>query len=241
MPIDTPTLEITNEADAGAVTATIFDGDPAATNDVKYARITGELGELQWATLDQRVGDGEIEGTVTPGHYLWVCFSALAGETVLSSVVFQPITSGDESLHEQILQAVEARATLALSGTEYAVQRMKIPFDGNVSLPGCIVTTFEETESGLGGTTGTDDISRPVILALVSTDAHDDDTESSLHMARQLIRRAFQSQRLPGVSEVMVCEIDPSPVLLLIEGKTEYQQSQYVLRFQCREPRGIGA
>lgn len=241
MPLAAPELEITDAADGGAVTATIVGGNPAASNAVNYARITGEMGPLDWATLGLRTGPGTIDGTVPKGFYLWQCQSTLNLETVLADLVYQVVTDGDDALHEQILAAVTERATLALSGTEFAVQRVKVPFPANVSMPACIVTTFEQTETDEGGTSGHDYIGRPVYLALTSNDLHDEDTEPALHMARQLLRRAFHCQRLPGVDQVLRCTVEPAQVLLRGElPKVEYQQSAYALRFVTREPRGLG-
>lgn len=242
MPIDTPTLEIEDAADGGGVMATIDGGDPAATNVVRYARVTGELGEIDWTTLDSKTGDGEIEGTVArKGFHFFHCVSTLGSESVISNLVFQKVTDGDDAMHEQIIQAVEDRAAIALAGTEFSVQRMKIPFPQNITVPACVVSAFEMTETDEGGTSGHDYVGRAVGLSLVTNDAHDEDTESPVHLARQLLFRAFHSQRLPGVDEVMRCVIEPSPVMLLEEVKgVEYQESPYILRCVVREPRGLG-
>jgi hypothetical protein len=165
----------------------------------------------------------------------------------LSNVVLQQVSDGNDAVQERILAAVHARASVLLAGRTHidAVVRQKMPFDLNLGMKSIVVTCFEQTETDeeSWGTANFDGVGRPVHVLFIDNQAHDeDDGEEALdHKDRELIRRGFHGQRLPGVNEVMRCTVEPGQVMLLDANKTEYLFSGYVIRPVAKEPRGFGA
>jgi hypothetical protein len=161
--------------------------------------------------------------------------------------VYQPATDGVAALHDRIMDGVVGQMELlALVGLRPGIDetggivRHKIPDKPRLTLPCCVVTTYNLAESMLGGTTGNDHVGYPVSLSFLSRDPFDFTKEGRVLRWRQQVSRTFRVQRLPGVREVWACAIEPGPVFQYEPRVVEYQISAMTLRFTTREPRGFG-
>jgi hypothetical protein len=56
---------------------------------------------------------------------------------------------------------------------------------------------------------------------------------------QEIVMRAFQNQRLPGVGEVVICHVEPADAVIPIAWGHDVLASAVLLRFNTREPRGI--
>jgi hypothetical protein len=255
----------------GTASATVTGVGAADTVTLYYQQVTGRVGAQQpiWSVAGTRTGNGTITVTVAKGHYWWYAATTTLDLTSIlsqggflllennapvllegssgaipfdiSAPVYQRVTDGVAAVHDQICDAVVARITLlALDGIEQ-VERHKIPSRQRLTLPCCLVTSFNKAETMLGGTNERDDLGYPAYVLFVSRMPEDLADEGRVMLWRQEVSRAFRSQRLPGVAEVLTCEIEPDPVFEWDEKAYEYQFSAMTLRFHTREVRGFGA
>jgi hypothetical protein len=147
------------------------------------------------------------------------------------------------SIHEKILDAALARiVALNLTGIGSRVYVYEMALDGEsvVELP-CVMLSLEgQAEQVLGGTNGQDDIGYPVVCLILDVQGMRDDAalRDKRRLWRQQIRRAFISQRLAGVTEVMVCNVTPQLIVDPQVPKYEFIVSAMLLTFVAREPRG---
>ena len=73
------------------MTFAVSNSTVGATNTVYYRTEGGE-----WTAVDSRTGDGEVMGTIEPGHYHgYVISSNYAGETASLPVSFRVVASGN--------------------------------------------------------------------------------------------------------------------------------------------------
>jgi hypothetical protein len=93
-----------------------------------------------------------------------------------------------------------------------------------------------------GGTNSTDDVGYPVYVGFLTRTLNQQETQPEELLWREQVSRALRYQRLPGVSEVMTCEVEPD-VIVTAEGSEGllFQAGALTFRFLCREPRGFGA
>jgi hypothetical protein len=148
-----------------------------------------------------------------------------------------------DSLHEQLQQAALERVKLLdLPLIGQNVVRIKMPEESriqNLDLPACVLMTFgEQEEYPNTGTNARDDTTFPIHVVLLSNDLTSGD-DAWPTLCRQMIRRAFRSQRL-AVTGHYTTEIGPGPVVdIAVEGR-KLQGSSMTLRLRCWERRGIG-
>lgn len=241
MAITAPTLSITDSENGGGVTATLAGGNDAADNLVKYVRNVNELGALSWSNLGFRTGPGNVTGTLTKGYYLWHCISTLGAESVISNLVYQNL-SGDDAVHQQCLDAIEAVVdALALTGIN-GVEQQKTPDEMRIrcDMPAVIITPYGRPETMQGGTNQQDDLGYPVYIVFMMRDPDDQSTQARTLLWRQQVSRAIRNQRLAGVSEVHHCVIEPDPVLTMNPADYSLIASAMLVRCVARELRGFG-
>ena len=148
------------------------------------------------------------------------------------------------STHEQIIQAV-VQVIQALELVEIGENVIGGSNPGallkQVNGFPCVLVCKTGQETNDGGTNLSDDISYPVVVMIFSRrppeDTSDDDNWS---LWRQVIRKAFISQRLSGVSSVYVCRYDGGEVINP-DAMEAMQWARLVgtlaFRFICRELR----
>lgn len=216
-----------------------------------------------WVVAGTRTGDGTLTVTIAPGGYWWYATAGAAtalldengdpildengdpilteGGMLVSPVVLRVVTDGSLALHSRILDAVVSR--IDLMGLDGIVQVRRVDHDAKATLdtPSVIVSTLSQTEQTRGGTNAQDDTGFPAYVVFVDRHQDDQTRKDRLILWRQQVRRAFVSQRLDGVPEVMTCELEPDQVIAIETSIVSYQFSAMTLRFVCREPRGLGA
>jgi hypothetical protein len=170
--------------------------------------------------------------------------STLLTETVWSDIVYARISDSDDSLHEQLQQAALARVlSLSLDGITTNVKRMKLPAESripNLALPACLLMTFDQTEEFRDeeSPNAHDDTGFPLLVAFLSPEGAADDTDAQITLWRQQVRRGFRAQRL-AVSRHQTTEVGPGPVVAVAVDGRQIQASTMLLRFICRENRGV--
>jgi hypothetical protein len=238
------TLTITDNANGGGFSAAVAGSDPAAANTVYALRIDGPAGLLAWFVAGSRVGDGAVAANLgSPGFYLFRVESLLAGSVSVSGVYQLLLTDGQDALADRIFDAFAARAALlSLPGVRRILVK-DVPQVPEAELPCLVLTDFMKSESELGGTNQMDDTGYPVYAVFVDRGPLPKEQKRRRRKCRQLLRRAFRSQLLPGVDEVMDCRVEPDPIISAsFNGdKVQRVESALLFRFICREPRGLGA
>lgn len=247
MPLTAPTLAVTDDADGGGYSASVAGGDASATNTLYAVRYTNLIDGFAWASAGSRVGPGAITGTMAAGagYYFWHVQSVLSSESVLSGVVHQNLTDDDTALHEQVLEAVLSTVQLLeLPGMAQVVRR-KVNWADlmllQLEMPAVVVSSFEQTETPLGGTNAQNDRGLPVYVMFLTKDARENENEARWHLWRQMVWRAFHNCRLSGVADVMNCEVQAAQVILADERKIELQYGGFLIQAHTRENRGFGA
>lgn len=244
MPI---TLSITDNGNGTGAVATIGGGQPTATNIVYTAPVPGVLGSVTWTNSGNRVGNGTVALSLAKGYY-WahVSNTLVLADTIteVSNLVYFAVTDATEAVHERCLDAVQARIQgLALSGIPSAqVYVRKVPWTRETTFP-CvqIAPIGAEKIPRAGGTNLRDDIEYPVLVVIVDKDDQKQQTNRDRDLLwRQRIIKAFRNQRLPGVSEVHQCVVEPQAIN---PPKDWIEQSAWVsavrFNFVTREARGI--
>lgn len=243
MPISTPTLTVTDNADGSGGIATIAGGDVAAANDVFLQSVDGELGTSSWTIAGSRTGNGTVNLAVTPGFYWCKIESSAAGERVTSNLVYACFTDGELAVLYRCLVAAQARIqSLSLPGisNERIVIR-KVPDDKNIPKPAVILTPYrQESLNPAEGTNNRDDVGYNVFIAALDADNQNQTSNfaRNLHW-RESIRQAFHNQRLTGVPEIINATVEPLPV---IDTQAWFDRntcvSALIVQFTSREPRG---
>lgn len=243
MPIVAPTLTVADNADDTGGVATLTGGDAAATNVVSVQSIDGELGTDEWTEAGSRTGPGTVDISATSGFYWVKCESTKATETVVSNLVYQRFTTGDDAVLEQCLTAVKARIQgLSLDGIANAsVKIHKVPDDSKVTRPAVVIgPAGAETNSLPAGSNRRDDVGYPVFVGIVAADNQDQEANRARNFLwRERIRRAFHAQRLPGVPLVFTCGVETRDIVAPDWFASMRFVSAVVVRCFAREPRGI--
>lgn len=106
--------------------------------------------------------------------------------------------------------------------------------------PGIIICQWNrETMDPSEGTNIKDDVGYPVLVSIVAKDQQNLTAHQEDYLGwRQQIARHFRNQRLNGVDEVYVCEVQPNIVTLPEAFLQNIYHSALVLNFTSREVRG---
>lgn len=251
-PPTAPTLAIADNADGTGGVATISGGDAGSTHTLYSQAVDGELGTSTWTSRGSRSGNGTItitlSGSFTTGYYWWRVVASNADGEALSNLVYQPLTSGTTAVLYRCLTGVRSRIQgLSLSGiASTSVLIREVPSDryfksGDIALPGVVIApVLGEQMNPLLGTNIRDDVGYPIGVFIVAASNQNLTPAAGNYKWREQIARAFRNQRLPGVSEVWNCQVEPSAIT--DPGAWERANlfvSAMTLRFFSREVRGI--
>lgn len=247
-----PTLTVADNGNDTGATATIASGSASATNIVYAMSADANLGTGSWTNSGNRSGNGTVSLSLAAGRYWAYVESTLNSQEVATAPVFFAVTTGADAILKQILDAVRSRiVTLALSGIADAsiLVRKVNTFRGIgvqeaspvIAFPAIVIApaTSELTPS-TAGTNERDDIGYPVLVGIVDADEQTlTDNHNRNLLWRQQIRQAFINQRLPGVTEVNECKIEPRDITKFSDWVSGKYVSLFVLRFTSRETRGV--
>lgn len=202
MPLAIPTLTVTDNQN-GTATLTVAGGDPSASNLIRYSRI-----EVPgWDDITTISGNASTTVAVNAGLRWFSCFSSLAGESAVSAPFPSIITLSPTAIFEQCMQSI----LTVLQGAAVANKFGEITSDRIVrqdkvdsehlgcSVPAIIITPgLNENEEG--GTNASDDISYPIMIAVVDRkDEHEAANTPTYFYWREVVRQLFNNKRLPGV------------------------------------------
>jgi hypothetical protein len=164
----------------------------------------------------------------------------------ISNLVYEPITDGLDAVHQRILDAVQAKIELLALETEAGealrVKQYKSEFLEALTFPCVVLTSQNLAETMPGGTNATDDVGYPVYVGFLTRTLNRQETQPEELLWRERVSRALRFQRLPGVPEVMTCQVE-ADVVFTAEGSEGllFQAGALTFRFLTREPRGLGA
>ena len=245
-PLPKPMLTIVDNEDGTGAVATISGSASNSTNTVYVAKVEGILGQLTFTSGGSRTGDGTVNLAITKGFYFAKVDSMLTtAKTTVSDFVYFAVTTGEDEIHERILQAVVARINLlSLDGIAGGIHVRTLP---DYNLPGLfpyVLCTIEgELEDNEESLSALDEVVYPVRVMMFDTRGKDTaEKRSKRFQWRRRIRQAFLNQRLTGVSEVFDCDVqmkvivDP-PTLELYDKLV----GGLVLKFRVRETRGLSS
>lgn len=201
-----PTITVVNNDD-GTATVTISGSTAGTTNTAWFAQIDGDFGSsLTWSNGGSRTSDGTI--VVTPGvnGVFWFYVHSTAGtDTEVSNPVYQAVSSGVESVWNQILDAIQARIrSMSLSGIASSRVRVLTQMDPDevraiFDSTGGIIVAPAGAETVREGDNQTDDLDYPVVCALVvaaNRDADNRDLRETWMLHREKVRRSLLNQPL---------------------------------------------
>lgn len=248
MPISIPTLAITDNED-GTVTATLSGGDSGATNTVYTQPADGNLATSSWTSRGSRTGNGTVGFSLDRGVYWFRANTTLLTESYDATLAYKAITDGELAMHERIIQAVVSRIqALTLAETDDSpgaigssqVLAQMIGESDAIALPAVLVTPEEEAETVEVLTNARDDWGYPVRVAIVDRSSANYTASRPKYLRwREQIGRAFQGQRLAGLTEAFICQITPAKIIDARVGEFQTMVSGLTLRFKVRQSRGL--
>lgn len=240
---------------------TVSGSTTGATNTLYMQRLDATWYiDSGWVEEGSRTGNGTITVTCDPGVYLSYVLSVFGSESNVSTVLMFRASDEGESVYYQCLEAAQTRIRLLeLDGIDpNNVVVWKAPLlravgeavKKRATYPVVILSTMDaETLNAAAGTNARDDIGYPIGVTIVSelTDEYARkpeydhvETGQARHLKwREQIRRAFLNQRLPGVSEIMTCAIQPRVPQIAGLLNESLEGSAMVLNFLSRETRGL--
>lgn len=261
MAVNVPTLSFADDNDGTGGTLTVANSTVGATNTAYVQQLDATwYGNEGWVSKGSRTSDGTIDISCLPGVFLCYVLSTLGAESNVSVPLMFRASDALESIYFQCLEAAQLRIRLLELEDiqESNVTAWKMPLLRAVGtavtkaaeFPVVILSTMDaETLNNDDGTNARDVIGYPVGVVIVSKlqgeyarkPEYDHLwTGQDRHLKwRERIRRAFINQRLPGVSSVYRCVVEPRvPQIagLLTDG---LEGSAMVLRFFARETRGL--
>lgn len=178
--------------------------------------------------------------TITAGYGLYWSYAINSTTSEVTAPVFHSHHDADTALTKQCLDAVQTRIlSLSLVSSSNVVVR-KASWDRDVPKPGIIISPVREAMNPAAGTNERDDVGHGVQVVLVRSS----NENLTLNLPtftkwREQIRRAFHNQRLPGVSLVIRCSVEPGEPYQQNQFKQGVDASVLVVRCIAREPRGI--
>lgn len=238
-----------NQDDTGA-TVTVSGGNPLDTHDVYCQRFTGGLGTSgTWVLHGSRTGNGTVSLTLEAGHYLGYVISTVSGVSSISAVEYFAVTTGTDSIHFLLLQAIQARI-IAVNLTEVGsnVLIRKIPTErghdsSTYTYPAVIVSPMGSEQLG-GGTNARDDIGYPVLVSILAKN-NQDLSETNLNkflLWRELISKAFRGDQqlvTGGDWNAHRTKVEPGPVLSPTAVWNNQYQCSLTVRCEARQTRGL--
>lgn len=230
------TLAISDKADGTGATATIA-GSGGASVTIQVQR----PGDIAWTVAGTITGDGTVSLPLASGYFWGVALAA----GVVSNLVYFPATTNTDAVAYRCLTGAQAGIqTLSTAGTigvkaSHVYVKMVLD-DKNMHLPAIALTPTDTEQILTTGTNAKDDISHPVVCQIVDRNSKDYVAKLPTYLRwRERIIRFFIHQRLSGVPECYTCDIVPEVIFDQQLRDFQYMVSGFVLRFRCREVRGV--
>jgi hypothetical protein len=247
--INSPTLAVADQGDGTGATATVSGSTAGTTNTIYTSSFSGATGSGSWTNSGNRVGNGTVDLSLSVGHYFAYCDSTNGSLSEVSGPVYFVVTSTTQSIYYQILAGVQSRLqAISLADIPNGqIGLCKLPLilhtkQQSIDMPCVLVAPTRDVMPGGDGVTTLDDVTYGVHVVAVDTDNRSTsiDTDMKKYLLwREQIARAFRSQRLSGVDEVVTCTCEPMDVTDLPKWIAEYQSCGFILKFTSREPRGL--
>lgn len=240
----------TDNEDGTGATVAISGGAGLDSHSVYSQRFTGGLGsDGVWTLSGSRLGNGSVSLNLDPGHFFGYVVSSSGGVDSISSVEYFATTSGSDSIHFLLLQAIQARiiaVNLADVGSNVLIR--KIPTErGHDSetypYPAVIVSPLG-TEQLPGGTNVRDDIGYPVLVSILAKN-NQDLSETNLNkflLWRELIAKAFRGDQqlvTGGDWNAHRTKVEPGPVISPSAVWNNLFQCSLTIRCEARQTRGL--
>jgi hypothetical protein len=172
------------------------------------------------------------------------------------------LLSPTAAVHSRCLDAVKARLQevswpavhpvtggsdieLALSSIvvkKLPLERVYKRPDSPLALPCIILTPQRVMAPPTAGVTDRDDYVRPCLVTMVMADNEEPTLQVNLDVMQswqEKVMHAFHNQRLPGVDEVIIGHVEPAESVIPIAWGHNVLASAVLLKFTCREPRGL--
>jgi hypothetical protein len=245
------TLTITDNADGTGGVATIDGTWTGGDITLHCGRFDGEIGAVMWFTETDIPGNLSVP-IVTPwnigkGHF-WAYGESADG---LFGLQYFAFTNGNDAVQYQALYAVQSRLRLLLlsgiASSSIVVKKLpvrRLVKELIVAMPAILITPAKGSMNPTAGTNALDDPVYAVLLTIVEADNQDVTVETNLERHtkwHEQIERAFQNQRLPGVTEIYNCAVEPQEPISLPEWMQQLYTSSILLKFTARVPRGLNA
>lgn len=189
--------------------------------------------EYQGELSITNIGPGVFQGLVSSGYWFFLADDN-AGFVDLSPV---QITGGITAALTRIRAAIKAQ--ILTLGLGIPVYEEWTPDDSETDFP-CVVLTHESTsQTKTQVIVGTSDIGHPIrVMIMDRVSKYEHDRMPNYDFWRDHIWKKFDNKRLPGVPEVLTCEIEPDQIS--DPRSVQYQEmvSQFIIRVNTREYTG---
>jgi hypothetical protein len=229
-------LTVVDQADGTGATATIA-GAAGYSNDV-YVYSFAADGALTLEDTFTRSGNGTLDLVLSTGMY----FAVLANDDFFASTpAFFAVTAAAQSLYGDLLASVQTTLiSLGLAGIASNVLLKKfVWFRDGVTYPAAFVCPYNEQWPNQG-TNASDDTGYGISIALVRATNRNNDLaqDDQLLVWREIVRKAFRSQRISGVSTAHFNTlVEPGPVFDPASFGSQFDATFITLRAWARETR----
>lgn len=197
-----------------------------------------------WTQTGSGVGDGTCMLTTGGGYFFAYATDATRDITPVTSLF--PVTTSAVAVEMALCQAVQAdlqSIVASLSPLVSAnIQLWKVVTKDdltNLTLPSIVVAPFG-TETTIDGTNVEDDWGKPVAVMCFDRNSKVNANNMGQYLLwRERIEKRYRNKPLAGVSQSLVCTIEPGPIFDFssIALGLDLLQSGVTLRFRTRETR----
>lgn len=247
----TANLTITDNANSTGV-ATVTNAAAGDVSSIYYSAWQGQCQAYNYTFIGNVTGNGSISiSGIGTGHFLFQSLITNGGNASLGQVFHQRLSDGSTTIHRQILDAVKNRHdSIGFSWLDAAdVLERFVPnalenTDGPFPKVYISPLAVEQYNNQL---LVRDDVGFPVLIALVdkisSTTSNQTSGMSQMDNVldwRIRTSRALRWQRLPGVTEVYVGNLEPQSIVDINAFMTKARiVSALSMRYFVREGRGL--
>ena len=231
-----PTLIITDDAGVPTVgaTATVSGGDATASNQI----YTAPWGQNSWsATGSPLVGNGDIDLDLAAGWYTGLCLATNLNGNTASDPYFFAVTTGEDSIYDQIMEAVKAEinaAGLVDSEGHTITARIEIPPLFTNVTTACVII-FPDGDALAPNRSGVNTGEYRIDVAFCERARTEAQQKGDMRIREQLLD-LFVGKRLPPMLEVM-CVSETAPSAVDLEALWERFQWINVATFVFSTPR----